>query len=191
MQSHLWLTASSYCIWLNICVLPHTQYLGSPSSYMTLKPLPSEFPYNMRKISFSFLISVGPEYYRNVNKEGDQKSSLTRCWMPTTFVVFVRMLIAASEYYDRVNNEGSQKSSLTMWMPTTFVVFVRMLIIAACQPLLPLLHTGLGSKEFSILNLEWDIEQEKKRRTIYLSSKLAPSLQPRIQCWNFRTICGG
>ncbi len=100
------------------------------------------------------LIIAASEYYDRVNgKEGSQKSLLTR-WMPTTFVVFVRMLIAASEYYDRVNNEGSQKSSLTRWMPTTFVVFVRMLMIAAGQPLLPLLHTGLGSREFPTLKLD-------------------------------------
>ncbi len=51
-EAHIWLTASS---WLNICAFPHI--LGSPSSYMTLQPLPSEFPYIqcMRKILFSFL----------------------------------------------------------------------------------------------------------------------------------------
>jgi hypothetical protein len=29
-------------IWLNICVFPHI--LGGPSSYITLQPIPSEFP---------------------------------------------------------------------------------------------------------------------------------------------------
>ncbi len=38
----------------NICALPNK--LGSPSSYMILHPIPSEFPYTyMRKILFSFL----------------------------------------------------------------------------------------------------------------------------------------
>ncbi len=51
LQSHIWLTTSSYII-NHICVFPHK--LGSPSSYMTLQLLPSEFPLYMRKISFSF-----------------------------------------------------------------------------------------------------------------------------------------
>jgi hypothetical protein len=37
--------------YVTICAFPHI--LGSPSSYMTLQPLPSEFPY-MRKIYFIF-----------------------------------------------------------------------------------------------------------------------------------------
>jgi hypothetical protein len=43
-------------IWLNICALPHV--LGSPSSYMTLQLLHSEFPYIRGKFKFSFFISV-------------------------------------------------------------------------------------------------------------------------------------
>ncbi len=39
-------------VWLNICAFPHI--LGSPSSYMTLHPIPSEFPYIWRKSSFLF-----------------------------------------------------------------------------------------------------------------------------------------
>ncbi len=55
VQSHLWLTASSYShIWQNICAFPHI--LGSPSSYMTLQPIPfSEFPYMYEENFFSFL----------------------------------------------------------------------------------------------------------------------------------------
>jgi hypothetical protein len=30
-----------YTVWLNICAFPHI--LGSPSSYMTLHPIPSDF----------------------------------------------------------------------------------------------------------------------------------------------------
>jgi hypothetical protein len=37
---------------LNICGFPHI--LGSPSSYMTLQPLPSKFPYIRGKFSFLF-----------------------------------------------------------------------------------------------------------------------------------------
>ncbi len=40
LQSHIWLTASSYTVWWNICAFPQT--LGSPSSYMTLQLLHSE-----------------------------------------------------------------------------------------------------------------------------------------------------
>ncbi len=40
-------------IWLNIWAFPHI--LGSPSSYMTLQLLHSEFPYTVRKVIFSFL----------------------------------------------------------------------------------------------------------------------------------------
>jgi hypothetical protein len=39
VKMYIWLMASAYCIWLNICSFPHI--LGSPSSYMTLHP--SEF----------------------------------------------------------------------------------------------------------------------------------------------------
>ncbi len=38
-------------IWVNMCAFP----IGSPSSYMSLQPIPYEFPEYMRKISFSFL----------------------------------------------------------------------------------------------------------------------------------------
>jgi hypothetical protein len=41
LQSHM---LQSH-IWLNICAFP--PILGSPSSYMTLQPLPSEFPYTV------------------------------------------------------------------------------------------------------------------------------------------------
>ncbi len=53
LQSHIWLTASSYTVWGN-----HPQILGNPASYMTLQLLHSEFPYTvlyMKKIWFSFL----------------------------------------------------------------------------------------------------------------------------------------
>ncbi len=40
LQSHIWLTASSYTVWWNICAFP--QILGSPSSYMTLQLLHCE-----------------------------------------------------------------------------------------------------------------------------------------------------
>ncbi len=51
LQSHIWLTVSLY-IWLNICTFSHI--LGSPSSHVTLQPLPSEFPYTCGKLSFLF-----------------------------------------------------------------------------------------------------------------------------------------
>ncbi len=47
LQSHIWLTASS-----NIYAFPHI--LGSPSSYMTLQLLHSEFPYIWGKLNFVF-----------------------------------------------------------------------------------------------------------------------------------------
>ncbi len=52
LQSHTWLTASSYTVWLNICAFPHI--LGSPFSYMTLQLLHSEFPYIWGKFHFLF-----------------------------------------------------------------------------------------------------------------------------------------
>ncbi len=52
LQSHIWLTASSYTVWWNICAFPHI--LGSPSSYMTLRLLHSEFPYIWGKFVFLF-----------------------------------------------------------------------------------------------------------------------------------------
>jgi hypothetical protein len=41
-------------VWLNICAFPHIHVLGSPSSYMTLQPIPSEFPYISGKFRFLF-----------------------------------------------------------------------------------------------------------------------------------------
>ncbi len=64
VQSHIWLMNPSYT---NICAFPHI--LGSPSSYMILHPIPSEFPY-MRKILFSFLSAHAPQnqFKRQQNK---------------------------------------------------------------------------------------------------------------------------
>jgi hypothetical protein len=42
LQSHICMTNGLH-IWGNICAFPHI--LGSPSSYMTLQLLHSEFPY--------------------------------------------------------------------------------------------------------------------------------------------------
>jgi hypothetical protein len=56
LQSHIWLTASSYMgKYLRI-----SSSLGSPSSYMTLQLLNSEFPYKWGKILFSFLSVNSP-----------------------------------------------------------------------------------------------------------------------------------
>ncbi len=51
LQSHKWLTAFSYILG-NICAFP--QILGSPSSYMTLQLLYSEFSYIWGKFDFLF-----------------------------------------------------------------------------------------------------------------------------------------
>ncbi len=58
LQSHIRLTAYSYCIWLNICAFPHI--LGSPSSYMTLQPILSEFPYVLYEENFVFFFVSVP-----------------------------------------------------------------------------------------------------------------------------------
>ncbi len=50
LQSHIWLTAPHK--WGNICAFPHI--LGSPSSYMTLQLIHSEFPYIWGKFDFLF-----------------------------------------------------------------------------------------------------------------------------------------
>ncbi len=53
VQSHMWLTRPPVLIYGgNICVFPHI--LGSPSSYMTFHPIPSEFPYIWGKFCFLF-----------------------------------------------------------------------------------------------------------------------------------------
>ncbi len=55
MQSHILLTASSPHIWLNIWAFPHI--LGSLCNhitYVTLKPIPSEFPSKWGKFLFLF-----------------------------------------------------------------------------------------------------------------------------------------
>ncbi len=43
-------------MWLNICAFPHI--LASPSSFMTLQPIPPKFPYIRGK--FCFFQFVGP-----------------------------------------------------------------------------------------------------------------------------------
>ncbi len=60
LQSHVWLTASSYMVkYLRISsYIRHI--LGSPSSYMTLQLLHSEFPYIWGKFFF-FIISVSTD----------------------------------------------------------------------------------------------------------------------------------
>ncbi len=50
VQSHM--TNGEPHIWLNICVFLHI--LGNPSSYMTLHPIHSEFPYLWGNIFFLF-----------------------------------------------------------------------------------------------------------------------------------------
>ncbi len=57
LQSNIWLTAFSYMV-------QYLRILGSPSSYMTLQPPPSEFPniYEV-KFLFSFFISVTSGYF--------------------------------------------------------------------------------------------------------------------------------
>ncbi len=50
LQSQIWLTAPH--IWGNICAFPHI--LGSPSRYMTLQLLHSEFPYTVYEENFLF-----------------------------------------------------------------------------------------------------------------------------------------
>ncbi len=51
LQSHIWLTASSYMV-------KYLRILGSPSSYMTLQLLPCEFPNIYEENFFFFFISV-------------------------------------------------------------------------------------------------------------------------------------
>jgi hypothetical protein len=68
LQSHIWLTASY--IWGNIFTFPHI--LGSPSSYMTLQLLHSEF---------FFLLYIRGKFYfifyqcGNVTKESEARLS--------------------------------------------------------------------------------------------------------------------
>ncbi len=82
VQSHIWLTASSYCIWRNICVFPHI--LGSPSSYMTLHPIPFEFPYIWGKICCLFYQCGTPAYWRSKQKQNPRNLFYLR----SLFVLF-------------------------------------------------------------------------------------------------------
>ncbi len=50
VQSHIWLTAFPYMT-KYLCIFP---YIGSPSSYMTLHPIHSEFPYISGNFFFLF-----------------------------------------------------------------------------------------------------------------------------------------
>jgi hypothetical protein len=57
-------------MWLNICEFPHK--LGSPSSYMTLQPILSEFPYvRYVEISVSFYQS---RVQINFQSQADEKN---------------------------------------------------------------------------------------------------------------------
>ncbi len=47
LQSHIWLMVSSYLVKYFAHFI-----IGSPSSYMTLQPIPSEFPYIWEKFCF-------------------------------------------------------------------------------------------------------------------------------------------
>ncbi len=55
VQSHIWLTASSYMS-ENLRISSYIR-IGSPSSYMSLHPIPSEFPY-IWGIFFKSFLSV-------------------------------------------------------------------------------------------------------------------------------------
>jgi hypothetical protein len=52
VQSHSYMTNDLLTYGENICAFPHI--LGSPSSYMTLHPIPCEFPYTWGKCCFLF-----------------------------------------------------------------------------------------------------------------------------------------
>ncbi len=71
LQSHKRLTAL-----VNICAFPHI--LGSPSSYMTLQPLPSEFPYLWGK--FRFLFNQCTVQHQGAN----QSQHCSACWQRDT-----------------------------------------------------------------------------------------------------------
>ncbi len=54
VQSHLWLTASSY-MGKNFII---SSYSRSPSLYMTLHPIPSEFPYTVYEENLVFFSKI-------------------------------------------------------------------------------------------------------------------------------------
>ncbi len=62
LQSHIWLTASSYMGSSYICAFP--DILGSPSSYMTLQLLHSEFPYIWGKFDLLFYQCIFEAFIR-------------------------------------------------------------------------------------------------------------------------------
>jgi hypothetical protein len=49
--------------------------LGSPSSYMTLQPIPSEFPFTVYEETFFFIIAA-----RKLIEEGMHLECLLRAW---------------------------------------------------------------------------------------------------------------
>ncbi len=56
MQSHIHMTTGLLIQYMEKIFHAFPDILGSPSSYVTLHPIPSEFPYTyMREILFSFL----------------------------------------------------------------------------------------------------------------------------------------
>jgi hypothetical protein len=70
---------------LNTCAFPHM--LGSPSSYMTLQPLLSEFPYIRGKFYFLFYqcVSLLLTWMQAVHYD---KSKLSFCLVVIFFVIF-------------------------------------------------------------------------------------------------------
>jgi hypothetical protein len=77
--------AKSYSIWLNICSFPHI--LVSPSSYMTLQPIPPELPNIHEENFFFFFINVIPVRGRgfgvySINKTGCRREMSITSAMP-------------------------------------------------------------------------------------------------------------
>ncbi len=105
VQSHIWLMASSYMV-KNVCAFPHI--LGRHSSYMTLHPIPSEYPYIWGNFIF-FFISVGGEESAGMWDESDETEELNFFCTCTTGL---RVLYPATAYKRGKSRYGRQSSSI-------------------------------------------------------------------------------
>ncbi len=128
LQSHIWLTAPH--MWENICAFSHI--LGSPSPYVTLQLLHSEFPYTVYEENFS--VHIKAELWSEVPQLGFQEYIFWR---------LVRCALYAKTYPKVKKKTQNSRRSLFMltslWSATS--------LFPAQEPVLRDRHTPGGQPE--------------------------------------------
>ncbi len=113
LQSHLWLTASSYCLRLNICAYPHIVYvLGSPSSYMTFFSI--SFPAIIQNLS----ILINKEHRYSLGMRWACTSYSRRSSHPSR--VHTCTHVSRAGIFERVWGPGIDSKE---WIPPAYVAW--------------------------------------------------------------------